>query len=119
LVLVGIPDGDTYTLAAAEARRRRLKIKFSRRMGDVYLRAIELVHSERVNVADLVTHRRALSDASAAFQDHADQKPGMVKTILWSMIVFGETPAPMFWAATLLMLTGMHLALKTSSEAIE
>ena len=38
--------------------------------------------------------------------------------ILWSMIVFGETPAPMFWAATLLMLTGMHLALKTSSEAI-
>ena len=33
VVLVGIPDGDTYTLPAADARRRGLKIKFSRRMG--------------------------------------------------------------------------------------
>lgn len=33
IVLVGIPDGDTYTLPAADARRRALKIKFARRMG--------------------------------------------------------------------------------------
>ena len=40
MVLVGIPDGDRYVLPAAEARRRGLSIKFSRRMGVVYPRAI-------------------------------------------------------------------------------
>ena len=43
VVLAGIPDGDAYTLSAWEARRRRLKIKFVRRMGDDFLRAIDLV----------------------------------------------------------------------------
>jgi L-iditol 2-dehydrogenase len=48
LVLVGIPDGNEYTLNAAEARRRGLSIKFSRRMPEVYPRAIALVASARV-----------------------------------------------------------------------
>jgi L-iditol 2-dehydrogenase len=45
VVLAGIPDGDAYTLSASEARRRGLKIKCVRRMGDDYPRAIELVSS--------------------------------------------------------------------------
>jgi L-iditol 2-dehydrogenase len=48
VVLAGIPDGEAYTLPASEARRRGLKIKFARRMGDDYPRAIELVASGRV-----------------------------------------------------------------------
>jgi L-iditol 2-dehydrogenase len=39
----GISDGDTITLAALEARRRGLKIKFVRHIGDDYPRAIDLV----------------------------------------------------------------------------
>ena len=50
VVLVGIPDGDNYVLPASEARRRALKIKFARRMGDVYPRAIALVAAGKVNV---------------------------------------------------------------------
>ncbi len=49
--------GDVYTPPAAEARRRGLTIKFSRRMADAYPRAIELVASGRVDVASVVTHR--------------------------------------------------------------
>ena len=41
VVLAGIPDGDAYTLSASDARRRGLKIKFVRRMGDDYPRAID------------------------------------------------------------------------------
>ncbi len=32
--------------------------------------------------------------------------------ILWSMAIFGETPAPVFWLAAALMLAGMHVALR-------
>jgi len=32
--------------------------------------------------------------------------------ILWSMLVFREIPAPVFWLAAALMLTGMHFALR-------
>ncbi|MGG5823897.1 zinc-dependent alcohol dehydrogenase [Falsiroseomonas sp. HW251] len=83
VVLVGIPDGDTYTLPAADARRRGLKIKFSRRMGEVYPRAITLVASGRVDVATLVTHRVGLENAAEAFRMHAADAPGVVKTLIY------------------------------------
>ena len=82
IVLVGIPDGDTYTLPAAEARRRGLKIKFARRMGEVYPRAIALVQEKRVDVGALVTRIFDLSDAAEAFRLHAGNAPGLVKSII-------------------------------------
>ncbi len=82
IVLVGIPDGDTYTLPAADARRRGLKIKFVRRMGDVYARAIDLVASGRVDVATLVTHRVDLAAGPGVFRALADNAPGYVKALI-------------------------------------
>ena len=83
IVLVGIPDGDTYTLPAAEARRRGLKIKFSRRMVDAYPRAIELVASGRVDVASIVTHRIDLAAAPALFRALADSESGLGKVLIY------------------------------------
>ena len=83
VVLVGIPDGDVYTLPAAEARRRALKIKFSRRMGEVYPRAIALVESGKVDVASMVTRRFALEDGPEAFRLHAADAEGMVKSLIY------------------------------------
>jgi L-iditol 2-dehydrogenase len=68
VVLAGIPDGDAYTLSASEAHRRGLNIKFVRRMGDDYSRAIDLVSSGRVNVSALVTHRESLNAAPSYFR---------------------------------------------------
>jgi L-iditol 2-dehydrogenase len=82
IVLVGIPDGDVYTLPAAEARRRGLKIKFSRRMGDVYPAAIELVATEKVDVRSIVTHRIGLEEAPRAFAALADNAPGYGKALV-------------------------------------
>lgn len=82
IVLVGIPDGDRYVLPASEARRRGLKIKFSRRMGDVYPRAIELVRRHLVDVESLVTRRFALSVAPEAFRLHAENAPGLIKSLI-------------------------------------
>ncbi len=83
VVLVGIPDGDIYSLPAAEARRRGLKIKFSRRMGHVYPRAIELVSKGLVDVQSMVSHRFALADSPEAFRLHAENAPGMIKSLIF------------------------------------
>ena len=83
IVLVGIPDGDRYApLPAAEARRRGLTIRFSRRMGEVYPRAVRLVADGRVDVMRLVTHRFALEEAPDAFAMHANAAPGLVKSLV-------------------------------------
>ncbi|BBE74601.1 zinc-dependent alcohol dehydrogenase [Oharaeibacter diazotrophicus] len=83
VVMVGIPDGDVYTLPAAETRRRGLKIKFARRMGEVYPRAIELVTRRKVDVASMVTHEVGLDEAPRAFQRHAESAPGVIKTLIY------------------------------------
>ncbi len=83
IVLVGIPDGDTYTLPAAEARRRGLGIKFSRRMGHVYPRAISLVTSGKVDVESVISHRFALAEGPDVFRQHAADQPGLVKSLIY------------------------------------
>jgi L-iditol 2-dehydrogenase len=83
VVLVGIPDGDTYTMPAAEARRRALKIKFARRMGEVYPRAIALVASGKVDVASMVTHRIDLEETPGALKALAENAPGYIKALIY------------------------------------
>jgi L-iditol 2-dehydrogenase len=83
VVLVGIPDGDTYTLPAAEARRRGLQIKFARRMGEVYPRALHLVASGKVDVVSMVSHRVGLDETPAVFKALADNAPGYIKVLIY------------------------------------
>ena len=82
IVLVGIPDGDVYTLPAAEARRRGLKIKFARRMGEVYPLAIEFLAAGKVDVRSIVTHRVGLDEAPEVFAALADNAPGYGKALI-------------------------------------
>ena len=82
LVLVGIPDGDVYTLPAADARRRGLKIKFARRMGDVYPLAIQFLAAGTIDVRSVVTHRLGLEEAPAAFKALAENAPGYAKVLI-------------------------------------
>jgi L-iditol 2-dehydrogenase len=83
IVLVGIPDGDRYELPAAEARRRGLSIKFSRRMGNVYPRAIELVATGKVDVISLISDRIGLDEAPDAFRRLAAGAPDAIKTLIY------------------------------------
>ncbi len=82
IVLVGIPDGDVYTLPAADARRRGLKIKFARRMGELYPLAIALIAAGKVDVRSIVTHRVGLDEAPAAFAALAENAPGYAKVLI-------------------------------------
>jgi L-iditol 2-dehydrogenase len=82
IVLVGIPDGDIYTLPAADARRRGLKIKFARRMGDVYPLAISFLAAGKIDVRTIVTHRVGLEEAPGVFTALAENAPGYVKVLV-------------------------------------
>jgi L-iditol 2-dehydrogenase len=84
IVLVGIPDGNVYSeLSAAEARRRGLTVRFSRRMGNVYPRAIQLVEQGRVDVNALITHRFDLADTAEAFSLQANEEQGLIKSLVY------------------------------------
>ena len=67
VVLVGIPDGDTTTFTASLARRKGLTIAMTRRMNDVYPRAITLAARGVVDLEPLVSRRVALDEAAAGF----------------------------------------------------
>jgi L-iditol 2-dehydrogenase len=82
IVLVGIPDGDYFGLTASNARRKALTIKFSRRMGHVYPRAIKLVANGQVNVKAIATHHFSFSQTPEAFALQAIRADGVVKSVI-------------------------------------
>jgi L-iditol 2-dehydrogenase len=73
VVLVGIPDGDTTTFTASLARRKGLTIAMSRRMNDVYPRAISLAARGVAGLEPLVSRRAALGEAADAFRSAASR----------------------------------------------
>jgi L-iditol 2-dehydrogenase len=75
VVLAGIPSEARTSFVAGTARRKGLTFVLSRRMGDVYPRALHLVASGRVDVRSLVTHRFPLADLATAF-DTACRREG-------------------------------------------
>ena len=83
LVLVGIPDGDAFTLNASLVRRKGLTIKLSRRMGHVYLRAIEMVGRGQINLKAIMSHTLGLEGVPEAFAMHADYRDGVVKSVVF------------------------------------
>lgn len=68
VVLAGIPDGNRTTFNAAPARRKGLTFAMSRRMNEVYPRAIELAASHTINLAEIVSHTFDLSRAAQAMR---------------------------------------------------
>ena len=66
VILVGIPDGDRTTFPASMARRKGLTLVLSRRMGEVYPRAIDLAAGKRVDLTSLVSAAFPLQEIGAA-----------------------------------------------------
>ncbi len=66
VVLVGIPDGDRTTFTASLARRKGLTLVMSRRMGDVYPRAVDLAARRLVDLTSIVSATFPLREAGAA-----------------------------------------------------
>lgn len=82
VVLVGIPDGDRFSLTASEARHRALTLKWQRRMGHVYPRAIQMVQAGRVKFGPVMTHTFPLDRVPDAFRFQNAYQEGVLKTMI-------------------------------------
>ena len=82
VILVGIPDGDEFSLTGSLVRRKGLSVKWSRRMGHIYPRAIEFVASGRIDVNAIVTHTWPLERVREAFEMLAEYRDGAIKVVL-------------------------------------
>lgn len=80
LVLAGIPDVDRTSFTASPARRKGLTMAMSRRMKDVYPRAISLVTSGRIELSRLISQQFDLSDIADALTDAANRTG--IKTVV-------------------------------------
>ena len=66
VILVGIPDGDRTSFPAAIARRKGLTLVLSRRMGEVYPRAIDLAARRLIELTPLVSAAFGLNEIQTA-----------------------------------------------------
>ncbi|MEZ5826714.1 MAG: alcohol dehydrogenase catalytic domain-containing protein [Geminicoccaceae bacterium] len=81
-LIVGIPDGNRYSIEASTPRRKQLAMTFSRRMGDVMPRAIRLIEDGRVDMASLISHRIPLEGVPDAFRKLAACEDGAIKIMV-------------------------------------
>eukprot|EP00041_Stephanoeca_diplocostata_P005375 m.61021 g.61021 ORF g.61021 m.61021 type:complete len:977 (+) comp15746_c0_seq1:373-3303(+) len=83
VVLVGIPQENTYEAIAADTlRRRALTLTMSRRMNHVMEDAIELIASGTIDTSSLITHRFVLKDTARAFETLANPNGGAIKAVI-------------------------------------
>jgi L-iditol 2-dehydrogenase len=82
VVLVGIPAGNAYELTASTARRKGVTVKWCRRMGDVYPRAIRLVETGRVDLDPIVTHHVSLDETPEALALQSRYDDGVIKAVV-------------------------------------
>jgi L-iditol 2-dehydrogenase len=68
VVLAGIPDDDRTSFTASTARRKALTFVMSRRMKEVYPRAIALVESGAIDVEAIVSDRFPLGQVAEALK---------------------------------------------------
>ena len=83
VVFVGIPEGNEHTLTASTARRKGVTVKWARRMGHVYPRAIRMVEDGCVAVDPLVTHRFPLEEGPEALALQSRYDDGIVKAVVY------------------------------------
>jgi L-iditol 2-dehydrogenase len=76
VVLAGIPGEDATSFPAGAARRKGLTLKLSRRMKEMYPRAIGLVERGAVDVRSLVSDTFGLDDVAEAFRV-AERRTGL------------------------------------------
>lgn len=79
---MGISARGITSFPAAPARRKGLTILISRRMQDVYARAINLVEQGTIDVRALVTHRFPLKEAADAFAVVSALSDGVGKAMI-------------------------------------
>jgi L-iditol 2-dehydrogenase len=82
LVVVGIPEFDTWSMNVENTRRKELSIQFIRRQVDCVYDALSLMENGKIDISNMVTHRFPFSGTKEAFDLVAGYKDGVMKAMI-------------------------------------
>jgi L-iditol 2-dehydrogenase len=82
IMVVGIPEFDTWTLNVENTRRREIMIQFIRRQVDCTEEAIELMHNGIIDAGNMITHRFPFERTKEAFDLVAAYRDGVMKAMI-------------------------------------
>ena len=85
IMIVGIPEQDTWTFSVDELRHKEIAIQNVRRQNDCVQEALDLIGTGRVNVDPLITHHFPFEETDKAYELVAGYRDGVMK----AMISFG------------------------------
>jgi len=80
--VVGIPADDRLACKHSAARRKGLDLLMIRRANRTFARALVRTVSEKLPLARLATHHRALGETQKAYETAANYRDGVVKAIV-------------------------------------
>jgi L-iditol 2-dehydrogenase len=82
LVVVGIPEFETWSMNVEKTRRKEISIQFIRRQVDCVEQALEMMNNGSVDICNMVTHRFPFENTKEAFDLVAGYKDGVMKAMI-------------------------------------
>jgi L-iditol 2-dehydrogenase len=82
LIVVGIPEFDSWSMNVETTRRKEISIHFIRRQVDCVEDALELMKIGSITIDNMVTHRFPFERSKEAFDLVADYKDGVMKAMI-------------------------------------
>lgn len=82
LMVVGIPEFDTWKMSVDKTRRKEITVRFVRRQSESTMKALEMMRSGEADVTNMVTHRFSFEKTAKAFDLVAGYSDGVMKAII-------------------------------------
>lgn len=82
IMVVGIPEFNTWSINVENSRRREIMIQFIRRQVDCVESTLEMMNSGDIDVKNMVTHRFPFDRTKEAFDLVADYRDGVMKAMI-------------------------------------
>lgn len=82
LIVVGIPEFDRWSINVDNTRRKEIMVQFIRRQVDCVQPSIDLMHSGRIDISNMITHRFEFDRTQEAFNLVAAYGDGVMKAMI-------------------------------------
>jgi L-iditol 2-dehydrogenase len=82
LVVVGIPEFDTWSMNVEKTRRKEITVRFIRRQVGCVESALELMDKGEIDISNMITHRFPFAAAKEAFDMVEVYAGGVMKAII-------------------------------------
>jgi L-iditol 2-dehydrogenase len=82
LMGIGIPEFDSWSMNVEKTRRREITIQFIRRQVDCVESSIEMMHTGKIDISNMITHRFPFEKTKDAFDLVAGYNDGVMKALI-------------------------------------